>query len=69
VLSPLARHGESNASALGVSSSRLTAPAATSRVLPMTAEVDTYMDEYIRRYSERDVEGVTELCLWPFLAI
>ena len=27
------------------------------------------MDEYIRRYSERDVEGVTELCLWPFLAI
>jgi len=35
----------------------------------MTAGVDTYMDEYIRRYSERDVEGVTELCLWPFLAI
>jgi hypothetical protein len=27
------------------------------------------MDEYIRRYSERDVEGVTELCQWPFLAI
>ena len=27
------------------------------------------MDEYIRRYSERDVEGVTELCLVPFLAI
>jgi hypothetical protein len=27
------------------------------------------MDEYIRRYSERDVEGVTELCLAPFLAI
>jgi hypothetical protein len=35
----------------------------------MTAGVDTYLDEYIRRYSERDVEGVTELCLWPFLAI
>jgi len=27
------------------------------------------MDEYIRRYSERDLEGVTEFCLWPFLAI
>ena len=27
------------------------------------------MDEYIRRYSERDVDGVTELCLAPFLAI
>jgi hypothetical protein len=27
------------------------------------------MDEYIRRYSERDVEGLTELCLAPFLAI
>ena len=27
------------------------------------------MDEYIRRYSERDVDGVTELCLTPFLAI
>jgi SnoaL-like domain len=31
--------------------------------------VDEVMDEYIRRYSERDVEGVTELCLVPFLAI
>jgi hypothetical protein len=35
----------------------------------MTAGVGTYMDEYIRRYSERDVEGVTELCLWPFMVI
>ena len=35
----------------------------------MTAGVDTYIDEYTRRYSERDVEGVTELCRWPFLAI
>jgi hypothetical protein len=31
--------------------------------------IDEVMDEYIRRYSERDVEGVTELCLAPFLAI
>lgn len=35
----------------------------------MQATVDAFMDEYIRRYSERDVEGVTELCLAPFLAI
>ena len=31
--------------------------------------VDTFMDEYIRRYSDRDLEGVTELCHAPFLAI
>ena len=33
------------------------------------ATVDAFMDEYIRRYSERDVDGVTELCVAPFLAI
>ena len=33
------------------------------------ANVPGWMDEYIRRYSERDVEGVADLCLWPFLAI
>jgi len=27
------------------------------------------MDEYIRRYSDRDLEGVVELCHAPFLAI
>ena len=31
--------------------------------------VDAFMDEYIRRYSERDVEGVTDICHAPFLAI
>jgi hypothetical protein len=31
--------------------------------------VDEFMDEYIRRYSGRDVEGVAELCHAPFLAI
>jgi SnoaL-like domain len=31
--------------------------------------VDTLIHEYARRYSRRDVEGVTELCLWPFLAV
>ena len=39
------------------------------KVFPVPARVDEFMDEYIRRYSERDVEGVTELCLTPFLAI
>lgn len=42
---------------------RLTAHAATARVLHVTVSVDAFMNEYIRRYSERDVEGVTELCL------
>jgi hypothetical protein len=31
--------------------------------------VDAFMDEYIHRYSTRDVDGVTELCHSPFLAI
>jgi SnoaL-like domain len=35
----------------------------------MTAAVDSLIHEYARRYSARDLEGVTELCLWPFLAI
>ena len=35
----------------------------------MAETVDAFMDEYIRRYSERDVDGIAELCLWPFLAI
>ena len=33
----------------------------------MTATVDSIFDEYARRYTERDVEGVTNLCLWPSL--
>jgi hypothetical protein len=44
-------------------------PAATARVGSVAAGVESFMDEYIRRYSERDVQGITELCLWPFLAI
>ena len=31
--------------------------------------IDSLIDEYARRYSARDVEGVTGLCLWPFVAI
>ncbi len=41
----------------------------SAKVPPVQATVDAFMDEYIRRYSERDVDGVTELCLAPFLAI
>ena len=35
----------------------------------MTATVDSLLDEYQRRYTERDAEGVTNLCVWPFVAI
>ena len=35
----------------------------------MTATVDSIFDEYARRYTERDIEGVTNLCLSPFVAI
>ncbi len=35
----------------------------------MTATVDALINDYTRRYVARDVEGVTELCLVPFLAI
>ena len=50
----------SNTPSLGTSVTRVVAVAET---------VDAFMDEYIRRYSERDVDGIAELCLWPFLAI
>ena len=33
------------------------------------AAIDSLIREYARRYSARDAEGVTELCLCPFLAI
>ena len=35
----------------------------------MSATVELLFDDYTRLYAERDVEGVTDLCLWPFLAI
>jgi len=34
----------------------------------MSATVDSFFDEYARRDTEGDVEGVTSRCLWPFLA-
>ena len=35
----------------------------------MTVAADSLIHEYARRYVARDVDGVTELCLCPFLAI
>ncbi len=35
----------------------------------MAGSILSTLEEYTRRYSARDVEGVTDLCLWPFLAI
>jgi SnoaL-like domain len=35
----------------------------------MTATVESLIHEYTRRYTAHDAEGVTELCLSPFLAI
>jgi hypothetical protein len=35
----------------------------------VAVSVASTFEEYTRLYSDRDVEGVTDLCLWPFLAI
>jgi hypothetical protein len=35
----------------------------------MAASVDSLIYEYTRRYTAHDADGVTELCLHPFLAI
>jgi hypothetical protein len=35
----------------------------------MTAATDSLIHEYARRYSAREVDAVTELCQWPFVAI
>jgi hypothetical protein len=35
----------------------------------MAAAIDSLIHEYARRYNAREVDGVTELCLWPFVAI
>lgn len=50
-------------------SSSLTAFAESARVCPVLAAVDSLLGVYQDRYTERDVEGVTNLCLWPFLVI
>ena len=35
----------------------------------MPADIKSLVGEYARRYSAHNIEGVAELCLWPFLAI
>ena len=35
--------------------------------MPETA--DALIEEYARRYTAHDADGVTDLCRWPFLAI
>ena len=35
----------------------------------MTASVEAFLDEYIRRYTAGDVRGVTNLCHVPFVAV
>jgi hypothetical protein len=35
----------------------------------LPSSVVSTFDEYTRLYSDRDVEGVTDLCLLPFLAV
>jgi hypothetical protein len=47
----------------------LTARCETARVFAVAANIVSTFEEYTRLYSDRDVEGVTNLCLWPFLAI
>jgi hypothetical protein len=47
----------------------LTYPPPSAKVPRVPDTVDAFIEEYIRRYSARDVEGVTEFCHAPFLAI
>lgn len=35
----------------------------------MSAAVDSFFDDYARRYTEGDVKGVTSLCHCPFVAV
>lgn len=47
----------------------LTEGVTAATVPPMPATVDSFLDDYIRRYTEGDVRGVTALCHVPFLAV
>jgi hypothetical protein len=38
-------------------------------VVLVAGAVESLMHEYTRRYTAHDADGVTELCLWPFMAI
>jgi hypothetical protein len=35
----------------------------------MSSDAELVIHEYARRYTARDVEGITDLCLWPFVAV
>lgn len=50
-------------------SSTLTGADTAGTVVFVAATVDSFFDEYIRRYTEGDVRGVTNLCNVPFLAV
>ena len=41
----------------------------SARVLRMTDTVQSLFDAYASAYSARDMEEVTDLCRWPFLAV
>src|SRR2546423_15340993 len=49
--------------------STLPGAATAATVLFVSATVDAFLDEYIRRYAAGDVRGVTNLCHVPFLAV
>jgi hypothetical protein len=49
--------------------STLTGAATAATVLFVSATVEAFFDEYIRRYADGDVRGVTNLCHAPFLAV
>jgi hypothetical protein len=49
--------------------STLTDAVIAATVLFVPATVDAFLDEYIQRYIEGDVRGVTNLCHVPFLAV
>ena len=38
-------------------------------VVLVAVAVESLIEEYTRRYTAHDADGVTELCLWPFMAI
>jgi hypothetical protein len=47
----------------------LTRAGTAATVLLVSATVDSFLDEYIRRYAEGNVRGVADLCHVPFLAV
>jgi hypothetical protein len=47
----------------------LTRAATAATVLFVSVTVDAFLDEYIRRYTEGDLRGVTNLCHVPFVAV